>query len=142
MSQIFKPFTSGSPVPPAVPTQFTADDATIAVPALNNLNLFSNDSTTYNANGISSTASGSTLTYRLNNRVQGTGTTVDAATLDIITFAMGATPGCFHLTVNIAGFRPATPSGAGFTVDVCAFTDGASGTFVDVDIYPQKYSTI
>lgn len=123
---------------PSIPTQFTADDATVAVPAANNINLFSNDSTTYNANGISSTASGSTLTYRLNNRVQGTTSTIGAVTGDVITFAMGATPGTFKFNIDIAGFNSSTPTGAGFGVEVCAITDGATCTIIDTDVTRQR----
>lgn len=137
MSQIH--LSSGSfPPPPIVATTYTADDATTATPALNNLNLFSNDSTSYNANGISSTASGSTVTYRLNNRVQGTTSTVGAVTGDVITFAMGATPGTFKFNVDIAGFDSSTPTGAGFGVEVCAITDGATCTVIDTDVTRQR----
>jgi hypothetical protein len=54
MSQFFVGVTAGS-LPPSVPLQFTASDATIAIPAGNNLNVFG-------ANGATTTASGSTIT--------------------------------------------------------------------------------
>ena len=39
MSQIYKSSASG-PAPPTVPTQFTTDDGSKAIPAANNLNVF------------------------------------------------------------------------------------------------------
>jgi len=54
MSQFFVGVTAGA-LPPAVPLQFTASDATIAVPVANNLNVFG-------ADGVTTTASGSTIT--------------------------------------------------------------------------------
>jgi hypothetical protein len=54
MSQFTIGVTAGS-LPPSVPLQFTASDATIAIPAGNNLNVFG-------TNGATTTASGSTIT--------------------------------------------------------------------------------
>jgi hypothetical protein len=51
MSQIIKSLASG-PVPPSVATQYTTDSG-IAVPALNNLNVFGNG-------GVTTSGSGST----------------------------------------------------------------------------------
>ena len=54
MSQFFQGVTAGA-LPPAVPLQFTASDATIAVPVANNLNVFG-------TNGATTTAAGDTIT--------------------------------------------------------------------------------
>lgn len=135
MSQIYKSAVGSTP---SIPTQFTADDSTVAVPAANNINLFSSDVTSYNANGIASTASGSTLTYRLTNRIQGTTSTVGAVTGDVITFAMGSTPGTFRFDVQVCGFESTTPAGAGYGLEICARTTGASATLIDVDVNPQE----
>lgn len=54
MSQFFVGVTAGS-LPPSVPLRFTASDATVAIPAANNLNVFG-------ANGATTTAAGSTIT--------------------------------------------------------------------------------
>ena len=53
MSQIIKPGTSGS-LPPSVPLQFTTDSG-VAVPALNNLNVFG-------GTGATTSGAGSTIT--------------------------------------------------------------------------------
>lgn len=77
MSQIYKGVASS----PSVPIQFTADDATIAVPAANNLNVFSRDTIANNTNGIETTASpnGSDNLYiQLTNRISVSTTTSDA----------------------------------------------------------------
>jgi|ERR1051326_968097 hypothetical protein len=74
MSQIYVPMVSSTP---AIPTSFTADDLTVATPVANNLNVFSNNTTANNANGIETIASGDTLTIELTNRISVTATTSD-----------------------------------------------------------------
>ena len=59
MSQITKTLTSGGPIPPTIPTQFTTDNG-IAVPAANNLNVFGGI-------GITTDGSGSTITINVIN---------------------------------------------------------------------------
>lgn len=79
MSQIYKSIASG-PVPPAVPTQFTTDDGSVAIPVGNNLNVLSRDTTENNANGIQTTADpngGDDLFLELTNRSKVTATTSD-----------------------------------------------------------------
>lgn len=58
MSQFFVGVTAGS-LPPSVPLQFTADDAGIAVPVANNLNVFG-------AGGASTSGVGDTITITVN----------------------------------------------------------------------------
>lgn len=82
MSQIYKPLTSSGPIPPIIPTQFTADDATVGVSVNNNFNLLSNDTIANNNNGIQTTtiADGSANHYtQLTNRISVTATTSDGA---------------------------------------------------------------
>jgi len=80
LSQIYKPLTSSGPIPPIIPTQFTADDATVAIPAANNLNVLSRDTTENNNNGIQTTAdpnASDNLYIELTNRISVTATTSD-----------------------------------------------------------------
>ncbi len=77
MSQIYKSLASG-PVPPTVPTQFT-EDTGVATPAGNNLNVFGDDTTSNDVDGITTTGAGSTVTILLTNRVSISTTTSDGA---------------------------------------------------------------
>lgn len=107
MSQIYKSLTSG-PVPPAVPTQFTTDDGSIAIPASNNLNVFSQDTTENNANGIQTRAiapNSENLFIEITNRTRVIATTSDGG---------GQTQ-----TVNI--FTPTSASAITFVVTVTGY---------------------
>ena len=138
MSQVYLASTAGTP---SVPTSFTTDDGT-AVPVANNLNLLGDDSTVYNANGISTDGTGDTVTILLNSRLHGTGTTSGAVTADVITFDLGATPGVFRSQMNICAFESGTPSGAAFGLDVAVRTTGAAATLIDEDLYPQREAAL
>ena len=129
MSQAGDLSSTYGPLPPDVPTSFVTDSGT-AVPALNILNVLGNDSTANNANGISTTGSGNTVTVVLSNRLQGTVTTVGAVTGDAITFSLGATPGAYKFVFSIVGFNSATPAGAGYDIDAAARTTGAAATVI------------
>lgn len=61
MSQFYQGTTAGS-LPPSVPTQFTTDDASVAIPSGNNINIFTSGNGT---DGIMTSASGSTITITL-----------------------------------------------------------------------------
>jgi len=68
----------------------------------------------------------------LARNTSGTGQTVGAVTADIITLALGATPGTYALEGRVAGFESSTPAGAGFQIFATVRTDGASATLVGV----------
>jgi hypothetical protein len=133
MSQVYLSSTST----PSVPTNFTADSG-VATPAANNLNVLGDDSTTFNSNGISTDGSGDTLTILLNNRLQGTSTTVGAVTSDILTFTLSATPSVYCIEAKVAAFDSATPSGGCYKLQIAVRTDGATATIIDDDLYPLE----
>jgi len=126
MSQFYVGVTAGS-LPPSVPLSFTTDSG-IATPVANNLNILADDTTNNNANGLTTSGAGNTVTVLLTNRLQGTGSTVDAATSDIITFSLGATPGTYAFEVRVAGFESTTPAGVGYSLFGTVRTTGAAGT--------------
>lgn len=126
MSQIQMAVSGGAP---AVPTTFQADSGN-ATPAANILNILGDDTTANNQNGISTSGAGDTVTILLTNRLEGSGSTVGAVTDDLITFALGATPGTFTIEVNVAGFESTTPAGCGYSIFGTVRTDGAAATLV------------
>ncbi len=128
MSQFFIGTNSGN-LPPTVPTQFTADSGT-ATPAANNINFLSSQISTNNSNGITSIASGSTVTYELTNRFRQTTTTVDGASSTVT--ILSALPAGLYV-FDIKGAAIATsggPAGNGYTLVGAVRSDGASATLL------------
>lgn len=134
MSQFFISVPGGSP---SIPTNFVADSGS-ATPAANTLNILGNDTTADNANGISTSGSGSTITVLLTNRLQGTGSAVGAVTADLITFPLSASAAVYRFQFYVAGRDTTSGDGVGYTVFGSARTTGAAATiistpFVDTD---------
>lgn len=130
MSQIYKPLTSSGPIPPIIPTQFTADDASIAIPAANNLNIFSRDTSDNNDNGIQTTADpnlSDNLYVELTNRITGIVTTLDATPTTIITFPLGAVPGGFFINGDVVAFDVTDVAGGSYSFVSGIRTTGAAG---------------
>lgn len=119
--------TSAGPVPPTVPTQFTADSGT-AIPAANNLNVFGIDSPLNNDNGISTVGAGDTLQVVLNNRVTGAIATANATPTTVFAFNLGATPGVYIFEGNLVAFNSTDTAGAGYTFSSAFRTDGVTAT--------------
>lgn len=120
--------TSGV-LPPAVPLQFTTDSG-VAVPVANNLNVLANDTTADDTDGITTSGAGATVTVLLTNRVQGSGSTIGAVTTDLVTFALGATPGTYTFEVNTSAFESTTPASAGYSLFGTVRTTGAAAVLV------------
>lgn len=128
MSQFYVGVTAGA-LPPAVPMQFTTDSGT-AVPVANNLNVFGNDTTTNDADGLTTTGSGATVTVLLTNRLQGSGTTVGAATSDIITFTPSVV-GVYSLEYRTGAFNVTSVLGAGYSFFGAIRFDGINSNICD-----------
>lgn len=130
MSQAGIISTTAGPVPPDVPTQFTADDATVGVPVANNFNLFSNDTTANNVNGIQTTtiANGSANHFtQLTNRLQGAVQTVGLVTTPIITFTP-TTIGTYSIEARVAAYNTTSLLGAGYSMFAAIRFDGVNST--------------
>ena len=136
MSQIFKSNVGGGGVvPPNVATSYVTDVNSPAVPALNILNVPGGSVTVNNAHGIQTDGSSgsNTLTVQLTNRATGSVTTTGAATANVITLALGATPGVYTFDIVVAAFAKTgigAPLGAGYTIVGSVRTDGATATLI------------
>jgi hypothetical protein len=132
MSQAGIISSTSAPPPPAVPTTFVTDVNSPSVPALNILNVPGGSTSANDVNGIRTDGSSgsNTLTIQLTNRLEGTGQTVGATSDDLITFALGATPGTYTFDCRIAGFDDTTPSGVGYTIVGAVRTTGAAATLL------------
>jgi hypothetical protein len=128
MSQYTVKETAGN-LPPSVPTSFTTDSG-VAVPAANNLNDLGGSNSTINANGIQTTASGSTVTTSLTNRFGGTVTTSNATPDSSILLALGATPGVYTFDIQIAGFDVTDSESVGYAIFGTVRTTGAAAVLV------------
>jgi hypothetical protein len=71
-----------------------------------------------------------TLTVLLNGGLEGTGTTVGAATADLITMSLGAVPGVYLFKIDVVGFDSATPLGTAYFITAAARTTGVAATEV------------
>ncbi len=132
MSQIYL----GVQGSPSVPTQFTADDATIAIPLGNNLNVLSRDTSDNNDNGIQTTADpngGQNLYIELTNRVTASVTTVDATPTVLLTFPLGSTPGTIIAWGDLTTYSSSLLSGSSYTFEGAAFTNGITATEIAVE---------
>lgn len=67
--------------------------------------------------------------------ISGSGTTVGATSIDIVTFPLGLTPGAYSFICNGSAFDSVTPSGFGMTTNYATVrTDGVSATIINLGI--------
>ncbi len=110
----------------------TGDSGGPVSPTANNINVIGGSSTVNNPLGFTviGTPATSTETFTLTNRFHNSATTIGATTADIITFALGATPGCFFFNFGVSVFNASTPAGAGYETYTTVRTDGATATII------------
>lgn len=134
MSQAGILSTTTGPVPPAVPTQFTADDATIAIPVANNLNVLSRDTTDNNANGIQTTAdpnSSDNLYVELTNRTRVTATTSDGGgQTQTVTIFTPPTASAIEFDVSFIGYDATNNEACGGGMEGIARRSGGGVTAI------------
>ena len=148
MSQIILNNVAG--VNPSVPTQFTTDDDSVAVPLANNLNILGAQTAENNDQGIQTTAdpaslipplapdAGDTVYITLTNRQTGTGTTTDATVTEIISFLpdTNGNPGTIYVYGNVVAIAT-TGSGAAYSYSGAFTTDGAVITEIETELHDQ-----
>jgi hypothetical protein len=139
MSQIIKNLASG-PVPPSVPTSFVTDynaafsGPGVSVPVANIENVIGSSSAIDNDNGIATRAnpdSGNNLLVLLTNRVTGSGTSVNGASVDLITVPLAAVPASYRFQVEVVGKETTTGDSVGYTTFGSVKTNGVSATIVE-----------
>ena len=136
MSQAGTLGTSGSgPIPPTVATSYVTDVNSPAIPAANVLNVPGGTTTVNNSHGIQTDGSSgsNTLTVQLTNRATGSVTTTGAASANVITLALGATPGVYTFDIVVAAFAKTgvgAPLGAGYTIVGSVRTTGAAAILI------------
>jgi hypothetical protein len=135
------------PVPPAVPTSFTTDynaafsSTGVSVPQANVENVVGGFTGIDNPNGIATQANpdgDKNLLILLTNRVRGAMTSVNGATISLITVPLGNIPACYRFQLEIVGRDLASGDGAGYTILGTVKTDGTTASqvktpFVDED---------
>ncbi len=120
MSQIFKPLTSGGPIPPTIPTQFNTQDGN-ATPSGNILIVNGVDSIENNNNGIitkggvAGTGTINEVDIVITNRLQGSTTTIGATTSPFITF-IPTDIGTYAIECRIAAYNSTSLLGSGYSL--------------------------
>lgn len=140
MSQIIKNLAGGGPLPPTIPTSFTTDyNSTFtttgtSIPQANVENVIGGYSAIQNDNGIATQTNpdlGKNLIVLLTNRVLGTGISINAAPVDLITVPLGAVPASYRFQVEIVGRDVGSGDSIGYTIFGSVKTDGITGALVE-----------
>lgn len=137
MSQIYKSIASG-PTPPTLLTTIITDSGSVVVSS-NTVNMNGGQTSVDNDNGIRTIANpnnSNNEVIQLTNRLSGSGSSVNAASADLITFTLGASAAVYRFSFYVSGRDTSTGDGLGYTVDGSARTNGAAATIIstpDVD---------
>lgn len=109
---------------PQIPTQFVGNVG-VAIPIANVLEILGDTNV-----GLSTIASGNTVTITFDNILQGTATSVNASVEDLITFTLAASPSAYRFDFQITGRDTSTNDCVGYTMFASAKTDGSVSTIV------------
>ncbi len=134
MSQAGIISTTAGPVPPAVPTSFVTDDSTVAIPALNILNVLSRDTIDNNDNGIQTTAdpnNSNNLYVELTNRIKIIATTSDGAgQTQTVTIMTPTAASAVEFDVSFIGYDAANNEACGGGMEGIAKRSGGGTTAI------------
>lgn len=114
---------------PTVPTSFVTENGT-AIPAANVLNVLGASTNVDDPGGIATDGAGNTVTILLTNRLSENGTTIGATIDDLVTLALGATPGTYIFEFKVCGFNSTTPAGLGYNFFGAVRTNGIAATVI------------
>ena len=135
MSQIYKNLSGGGTLPSNVPTSFVTDNGT-AVPLANVLIIHATDSSINVAAGIiadggtPATANSNEVDIVLTNRVRGTLKTTNNIPTVVNLFSLGATPGTYNFTIQVAAYDITDALGAGYNVFAAVRTNGTTAFLI------------
>lgn len=140
MSQAGRLKITASNLPPTVPTQFTADDMTVAIPNSYNLDIYSRDTEDNNNNGIRTTATGEIVYIELTNRFQNVGTTADNSTATLINYTLSASAAVYLFAFEVVGRDTSSNDGVGIILTASVKTDGVTAALVESNYTEIKTS--
>lgn len=135
MSQIYKALTSG-PVPADVATSFVTDDATTAIPALNILNVLTDQSNTNKDSGLLSVAdpdNGDNLYIKLSNRATSQIQTTDATETLLLSLELGVGDGTYIAEGNLIAYNSTDDLSAAYTFIGAARSSGGAATEIGIE---------
>lgn len=129
MSQINRRKSSS---PPGGNLEIVTDNGTI-ISSGGSINLVGGTTSVADDNGIQINANpggSENGEVVLTNRLVGTATSVNGATVDLVTFTLGAVAGCYRFNFDVAARDTTTNDGIGYTLKGTVKTDGATATMV------------
>lgn len=83
-------------------------------------------------NGIIVSPTTGSPNVRIENYLSGTGTSVNAAPADLVTFPLGGVAACYRFNFDIVGRDTTTGNGVGYTLQGTAKTNGTVATIIAV----------
>lgn len=148
MSQFFIHSTGTPPGTPGIAFETGNTGGAVGPDGANNLNVLGDSGSNLTVTGNPGT---NTLTISSTNVLNGTGTTVGAATADLITFPLGATPSAWKFRFELIAYEAGTPAAAGYQINASFRTTGAAATVIsvpdadedeDIVLIPSDWSVI